>query len=91
MFDQQQLNLSRCRESIGPAVLDFAAFRLSSGQPRFFAEALRAWVSKRHPGAPGSADRVLRDLRARGALDYRVVNRSQSLYEVVSVREQVAA
>lgn len=35
--------------------------------------------------APESAMRVMRDLRARGVINYRVVDRSQSLYEALPV------
>ena len=34
--------------------------------------------------APGSADRVLRDLRQRGSIDYEVVSRRSSLYRVLA-------
>lgn len=35
--------------------------------------------------APGSADRILRNLRQKGALDYTVIDRSKSLYLLRSV------
>lgn len=50
---------------------------------------LRAYVAERTSTAPASADRVLRDLRQRGIIDYRVVSRAESTY--VTVRAKRAA
>ena len=52
----------------------------------FYAENLRKFVSDRVQVAPGSADRVMRDMRKRGLINYSVVSRSKSLY----VKESVA-
>jgi hypothetical protein len=71
----------RVASMIAASVLEF----LSSH--RFFhADELRQFVAQRHPTAPASADRILRDLRQRGLIGYRVVNRRQSMYEVEFVR-----
>jgi len=77
----QQENLDRVSERIGPAVLAFCA---SVGLREFFADDLRRYV-RRMAGevAPGSPDRVLRDLRQRGLIDYAVVSRSESLYRML--------
>ena len=47
----------------------------------FYADDLRCHVTAQVGSvAPGSADRVLRDLRQRGIVSYHVVNRAKSLY-----------
>jgi hypothetical protein len=43
---------------------------------------LTAHLNARSLVAPDSAGRILRDLRKRKVLDYRVINRAQSLYEI---------
>jgi hypothetical protein len=37
--------------------------------------------------APDSPGRILRQLRRAGRVDYRIVNRAQSLYEITAVRQ----
>lgn len=67
---------------IGDAIIEFCCIRRE-----FHADDLRAFVTERCGAvAPGSADRILRNLRSKGLLDY-VVCRSESLYTVVSVRD----
>lgn len=68
---------------IGKAIVEFCA--AMTGQ-EFHADDLRRHVNL-HVGAcaPGSADRVLRDLRKRGAVEYECVSRAASLYRVHSV------
>lgn len=65
---------------IGTAIVAFCDAR--RGQS-FYMEQLRRHVEEvvGHV-APGSPDRVLRDLRQRGIVSYRVLDRSRSLYEV---------
>lgn len=61
------------------AILAFTAHKTV-----FRADQLRAYVAARCGSlAPASADRVLRDLRQKGKLNYRVVNRRKSLYRLV--------
>jgi hypothetical protein len=77
----QQDNLDRVRERIRQAVLSFCRHH-----KRFYAEELRRWVIQfTGIAAPGSADRILRDMRQRGELDYICLSRSESLYEVLWV------
>ena len=65
---------------ITTAILDFCAPRIGC---HFHADDLRRHVAQSVGHcAPGSADRVLRDLRQRGAIDYVVVSRSKSLYHL---------
>jgi hypothetical protein len=68
---------------IGAAIVDFCSRRLGM---TIHAEDLRNHVSNVvGKTAPGSADRILRDLRQRGKVNYDVVNRRQSLYRITDV------
>lgn len=52
---------------------------------QFFIEELRKQIVDRKDikAAPASPDRILRDLRQRKVINYRVVSRSRSLYEAL--------
>jgi hypothetical protein len=52
---------------------------LEVGQ-EFHADELRQYVAQRLTVAPGSPDRIMRELRRTGEVSYEVVNRSKSLY-----------
>jgi hypothetical protein len=54
---------------------------LTDNPSRFTANELRQHVQHYHFGtAPASADRVMRQLRAKGKINYALTNRAQSLY-----------
>lgn len=60
----------------------FVNERAASKEPHFYAKTLLEFVhvnSGRYP-APGTTDRVLRKLRAKGEVDYVVENRAISYY-----------
>ena len=81
-WDDQQENLERVSSRIARAVLAFCEVHR-----RFHAEELRKFVIRETGiSAPGSADRILRDLRKRGLIDYRVLSRRGSYYEVLAIR-----
>ena len=82
-YTTQRAHLARVLNGIGATVMDFARGRGAGAQ--FHADELRAFIAARHPTAPGSADRILRDLRQRGVLSYSVVNRRASLYRIERV------
>ena len=64
---------------ISPLILAFAVDNAGKG---FHAEELRQYVTQYAPElAPSSTDRILRQLRQEGRLDYVVINRRQSLYQ----------
>jgi len=68
---------------IAKAILDFCTARTGRD---FHADDLRQHVTTTVGAcAPGSADRVLRDLRQKGAVEYECINRAASLYHVQSV------
>jgi ribosomal protein S25 len=78
---EQDENLERVSARIACSVLNF----FGTHQPGdvFHVETLRQHVlAQTGLLAPASADRVLRDLRQRGLLNYEVINRKQSLYEI---------
>lgn len=78
-MSQQQENISRVRAKIGYVILTF--FKHHKGL-EFHADELRQFVIQSVPFsvAPGSPDRIMRDLRQDGLIDYRVIDRRNSLY-----------
>jgi hypothetical protein len=82
MNGEQQENLERVTSCIERAIVEFCRrYR------RFHADQLHEWVSNTTGlSAPASSDRILRSLRQRGIIDYRILNRRRSLYEVLSVK-----
>lgn len=87
---EQQRQLKRVTSRIGRAVLMF--FHDHGVGDEFHAHELHAYVSEIHGVAPASADRVMRQMRRDGELNYRVLNRAQSRYRIcaVPVPEQAA-
>lgn len=78
---RQDAELARVSGRIATLVMQFC--REHQGQT-FHLAALHAYVQERAAGAPGSPDRILRDLRTRGLVSYEVVSRSQSEYRVTA-------
>lgn len=78
---EQDENLERVKDRIGNATIEFFE---DEKRTEFFADELRRFVIA-HVGkiAPGSPDRVMRDLRQRGVIDYEVVSRRHSLYRII--------
>lgn len=79
-FEQNQ-QLVRVRGKTAEAIVEFFS-GLQSGE-EFHADDLRRWVASRVCVAPGSPDRVMRDLRQRGVLNYVLADRANSLYRKV--------
>lgn len=84
-MNPQTTNLARVRTSIAPLVLAFCAERLRS-TCQFHVAELHEFVKQSTPVAPASCDRVLRDLRAAGEVDYVILSRRQSLYRLMPKR-----
>lgn len=77
-------HLTRVKSRIGEAVELYV-----KETPSFYASELREYVESKYGQiAPGSADCILRDLRQRGIINYRVINRRASLYESLPTEEQ---
>jgi len=80
---EQAENLERVSGRIGAAILSFCRGRVGK---TFHADELRLAVeSSCGHTAPGSADRILRALRAQHRIDYAVLNRAKSLYRIAGV------
>lgn len=80
--DGHHENLERASARIGRAVIAFVT-KIGVGK-RFHADELRRFVlATTGILAPASADRILRLLRQTGRIDYWVVSRRESLYEVI--------
>jgi len=90
--DEQDENLERVSSRIAPAILAFLKEVFKRKDRTFYADDLRRAVT-RATGivAPASADRVLRDLRQNHVIDYRVISRRESLYEILRVPEPAKA
>jgi hypothetical protein len=76
-------HLDRVTERIGAAVLEFCRHRVGA---RFHMDELCAFVQLREHAAPDSPSRILRYLRARRLVGYKVINRRESLYWVLWAR-----
>src|SRR4029434_524457 len=81
-IEEPEEHLVRVSSRIARAIVQFC-----QEHKEFHADELRAAVTQATGStAPGSADRILRDLRKRGIVDYVVVSRRKSLYRVISLR-----
>jgi hypothetical protein len=78
-MNEQQIEKARVSAAISQHV---AAFLDRNLNREFHVEELRRYVFDNVQGyvAPASPDRILRDLRQRKIVNYRVVSRSKSLY-----------
>jgi hypothetical protein len=88
-FDfNQPAQLERVLSGIGGFVVEF--FGLLPIGAEFHASDLKEFVGQKTGGyvAPGSPDRIMRDLRKRRAINYVVVSRSKSLYQKVEVADE---
>lgn len=84
----------RVARKITWAIIDFMRRRLASGRLNFKADDLRRYAIGAVGAqmvAPGSPDRIMRQLRQGGTVDYVLVSRSKSLYRVVFVKPEKAA
>jgi hypothetical protein len=77
----QAREVARVEKGIALDVIEFCRTHAT-----FRADELRAYVVAKGGRAPGSPDRILRQLRVRGVVSYRVLDRRASLYEIRSVR-----
>ena len=75
----QRNQLRRVRSRIGDAVREF--LRSREGQ-EFTGSELERHVLERCASTPGSATRVMRELRNEGAVQVELLDRSRSLYRV---------
>jgi hypothetical protein len=81
MQDGQKENLDRVTAKIGALILVF--YKDHGTGYQFHSEELRDFIiAKVGIIAPGSPDRIMRNLRQKHWLDYRVLSRRDSLYEI---------
>jgi hypothetical protein len=80
---RQQVELKRVKGKTADWIQQFFD-RHQMGQ-EFHAEDLHAFVKAKANIAPASADRIMRDMKQSGQINYEVVNRSQSLYRKLTV------
>ena len=86
--------LKRVALNLSQAIIAFWNERLAVQRNglagRFTANELRQYVNHYNYGtAPASADRVIRNLKKAGKINYEVVNRAKSLYVALPLEEQV--
>lgn len=80
---EQKEHICRVTSAIGKAIMAFCG-----EHNNFHAEDLRGFIRNSCGStAPGSADRILRDLRKKRLLNYRVIDRRASLYQVLPVEQ----
>jgi hypothetical protein len=80
---RQTENLQRVGQKIGAAIMTFYE---ADPDAAFHADDLRDSVRDQcGKVAPASSDRVLRDLRKKGKINYEVTNRRKSLYQFLPV------
>jgi hypothetical protein len=87
-FDElmaQRENLERVSSKTGRYIVTF--FQERRPGKRFHMEDLMEYVRARVPNiAPDSSSRIMRDLRQKGRINYRVVSRRNSLYEILEMK-----
>jgi hypothetical protein len=78
LLSAQDADLRRVHCKLGKAILDFCSNRRT-----FHLADLQLYLQNLGiTHAPSSPDRILRLLRAGGKVNYKVIDRSKSLYEV---------
>ena len=85
LFDSQPEHLERVTSRIGKTILAwFRLIRSSRVGCTFHMDEMVGYVqSEIGHVAPNSPARVMQDMRKKGQLNYRVVSRKESLYEVL--------
>ncbi len=79
----QRRHLRRVSSALATPILAFCAARLASGDATFhMADLVQAVGASASPDSPS---RILRDLRQKGAVNYEVVSRRESLYRLMAV------
>lgn len=83
---QQQEHLERVSDRIAGSIIGFFATRAVGSE--FHVDALRIHVAGECGiVAPDSPGRIMRAMRKRGAINYRVINRAQSRYRIITKGE----
>jgi hypothetical protein len=80
---RQEVELQRVKMKTSDWIKQF--FDAHQLGEQFHAEDLHNFVRDKANIAPASADRIMRDMKQSGEINYEVVNRSQSLYRKLAV------
>lgn len=65
------------------SIIKFAFDRILGGRPLFYGTDLYNYVKSECPDvAPGTPCRIIRRLREENRIDYKVLNRNESLYQM---------
>ena len=92
MQSEQAQELERVSRRIGGSILAFCDDLVASGRAAFHVQELESYVRDQVPEmAPGSPCRILRDLRQRGVIDYKVESRRGSRYRLLRVPQREVA
>jgi hypothetical protein len=84
---EQRENIARVHAKIAPIIARF--FHERGVGSTFHVDDLRRYVAHHYAViAPDSAGRIMRDMRGRQWIDYEVVNRRASLYQITSLGER---
>ena len=83
---EQTENLERVNDAIAAHVIKFYREHINR---EFFGGELFAYVCQRQMVAPDSPRRIMSDLKNRGIIDYKVLNRRKSLYLAIPICEQM--
>jgi len=71
--------------NISTLILNFCKQRLVEGKICFVMTELEQFVNNQHRITPGSAGRILRELKRAGKIQYDVKDRSKALYSLWTV------
>ena len=82
--EEQKRQLKRVKRRIGDIVLDFCHQHLGK---QFRMIDLEMYVQQEKMTTPGSAGRILRELKREGVIDYIQLDRGNSLYYLKKVEE----
>jgi hypothetical protein len=79
------VHLQRVSDRIEKLVFSFCAKHVE-----FHMQDLTDWVRAKIQIAPDSAGRILRAMKAKGLVDYEIINRRASLYRIRNIQAQGA-
>lgn len=68
---------------LGEAIQRFVSERVTATNPEFTSKELHTYVGAYAVGSESSIDRVMRNLKQQGKINYTLVSRNQSLYRAL--------
>jgi hypothetical protein len=82
---KQHIEKGRVSANIAKIIIDFCKEKVHAQSAQFTMTELEEYVTKKHQITPGSAGRILRDLKLMGRIQYDVISRPDALYRLWSV------